>query len=350
MKGVNSMNFTDKSIWQVAAGDGSRDYADIFLKFGVILVGPGSEGNYFDNKETYINQQHWAYRPFIPTIAEQMKQGDFVVLKKPQSNEWEIIAIGEVVSDYIHTETFGDVDGWDLQHCRRIKWKIPEEKTIISGLRRGTLVAINRQDPIVEAQKIWNHGKEIIPEGIPETTEEITVDELIDSIMEQGLPVTSLELIANTIWKLRRIAKWYSWHGSDVGKHEIRTFLIVPLFTSLGWGEQKIKIEWNNIDVSIFDLPYSQKAKPVLLIESKRLWDGLLYAPKQAEQYAKQLPACKIFIVSDGIRYKLYERENNGWKYSAYMNLMSPKKRHPYYKEVKGAVEFFMKIMPSTAI
>ncbi|MEM2111512.1 MAG: hypothetical protein QXX08_06505 [Candidatus Bathyarchaeia archaeon] len=338
------------TIWQVAAGDGSRDYADIFLQFGVILVGPGSEGNYFDNKETYLNQQHWTYRPFIPTIAEQMKQGDLVILKKPHGNEWEIIAVGEVISDYIHTETFGDVDGWDLQHCRKIKWKIPHKKTIISGLRRGTLFAVNRQDPIVEAQNIWNDGREQISEDIPDPTKEITVDELIDSIMEYGLPVTSSELIASTIWKLKRIAKWYSWHGADVGEHEIRTFLIVPLFTSVGWAEQKIKIEWNNIDVSIFDSPYSKKSKPILLIESKRLGDGLLYAPSQAQQYAKQFPECRIFIVSDGIRYKLYERENNDWKYSAYMNLMSPKKKHPYYKDVKGAVDFFLKIMSSRTI
>lgn len=41
------------TIWQVAAGDGSKNYADIFLQFGVILVGPGSEGDYFKNRAIY---------------------------------------------------------------------------------------------------------------------------------------------------------------------------------------------------------------------------------------------------------------------------------------------------------
>jgi len=333
------------TIWQVAAGDGSRDYADIFLLYGVILVGPGSEGSYFDNKEPYIDQNNSSYRPFIPTIANEMKQGDLVILKKPAGTQWEIIAVGEVISDYIHSETFADVDGWDLQHGRKIKWKTPKNKTVINGLRRGTLFAVNNQNAITEANTIWNDGKDIKSEEIPAPIEEITVDALIDSIMEQGLSVANSEHIANTIWKLRRIAKWYSQNGSDVGEHEIRTFLIVPLFTSVGWAEQKIKIEWNNIDVAIFNSPYSANSKPVLLIESKRLWDGLLYAPEQAQQYAQQFPSCNHFVVADGIRYKLYEKKKDQWEYTAYMNLMSPKKKHPYYKDVKGAVDFFIKIM-----
>ena len=30
--------------WQVAAGEGSRDYSDVFLKFGIMLVGGGDPG------------------------------------------------------------------------------------------------------------------------------------------------------------------------------------------------------------------------------------------------------------------------------------------------------------------
>jgi hypothetical protein len=69
------------TIWQVAAGDGSRDYSDVFLKFGVILVGPGSEGDYFANKDTYNNNESGAYRSFIEPFAERVRVGDLVVLK-----------------------------------------------------------------------------------------------------------------------------------------------------------------------------------------------------------------------------------------------------------------------------
>ena len=128
------------TIWQVAAGDGSRDYSDVFLKFGVILVSPGSEGGYFANKDAYNNTASWADRSFIEPFAERVVVGDLVVLKHPSGYQWEIIAVGEVTSEYLHREVFGDIEGWDLQHCRQVLWKIPSNATVISGLTRGTLM------------------------------------------------------------------------------------------------------------------------------------------------------------------------------------------------------------------
>lgn len=337
-------------IWQVAAGDGSRDYADVFLRFGVILVGPGSEGNYFSNKDAYNNLESWAYRPFISPFAEEVAKGDLVVLKRPSGYNWEIIAVGEVVSEYLFKDVFGDVDGWDLQHCRQVEWKTPASQTIISGLRRGTLVGVNHPNAVAGVEQVWSAGNKMTAIPIPDEPEEISVDQLIDSLMVEGLSGQSAELIANTIWRLRRVAKWYSSHGSDVGEHEIRTFLIVPLLTSLGWAEQKVKIEWNNIDVALFDAPYSKHSKPLIIIESKRLWDGLRYAPDQAASYATAYPACDRFIVSDGIRYKLFKRSGDQWQYSAYMNLLAPKRVHPYEPGVDGAVSFFLNVIPKGAI
>ena len=338
------------TIWQVAAGDGSRDYADVFLKFGVILVGPGSEGEYFSNKDAYNNSDSWAYRPFIKTLAEVLAKGDLVVLKRPSSYSWEIIAVGEITSDYLFEDVFSDVDGWDLQHCRKIHWKTPSSQTIISGLRRGTLVRVHNQQAVEEVNEVWLNGQQVISSPIPIEPKEISVDQLIDSLMIEGLPGQHAELITNTIWRLRRIAKWYSAHGSDVGEHEIRTFLIVPLLMSLGWAEQKIKIEWNNIDVALFDTPYSKQSNPLIIIESKRLWDGLRYAPDQAISYAQSYPACDRFIVSDGIRYKLFRREGDQWCYAAYMNLLAPKRTHPYESGIDGAVSFFLSVIPKGAI
>lgn len=338
------------TIWQVAAGDGSRDYADVFLKFGVILVGPGSEGDYYSNKDVYNNPDSWTYRPFIKTIAEELAKGDLVALKRPSGYNWEIVAVGEITSDYIHENVFGDVDGWDLQHCRKIEWKTPISQTVISGLRRGTLARINKKQAIDEVNQVWVGGKHVDSIAIPVEPEEISVDQLIDSLMIEGLPGQNAELIASTIWRLRRVAKWYNSLGSDVGEHEIRTFLIAPLLTSLGWAEQKIKIEWYNIDVALFDTPYSNNSKPLVIIESKRLWDGLRYAPDQAINYAQTYPTCERFIVSDGIRYKLFLREGDSWRYAAYMNLLAPKRTHPYETDVDGAVSFFLALIPKGAI
>jgi len=83
------------NVWQVAAGDGSRDYADIFLKFGVILVGPGSEGNYFENKHIYNDPNHWSYRPFIPHPTCKIfivSDGIRYKLFKKDDNQWNYCA------------------------------------------------------------------------------------------------------------------------------------------------------------------------------------------------------------------------------------------------------------------
>ena len=338
------------SIWQVAAGDGSRDYADVFLKFGVILVGPGSLGNYFEKKNVYTDSESEWYRDFIPTIAENIRIGDLVVLKRPHSLKWEIVAVGEVISDYEYQEVFSDVDGWDLQHCRRVRWKKPKELTIIKGLRRGTLFNVNNDVAIQAIRKIWAEGELLSAQQIPLPESEISVDELIDSLMEYGLPTNTAQDITSTIWKLRRIAQWYHRHGKDVGEHEIRTFLIAPLLTSLGFAEQKLKIEWKNVDIAIFEKVYKPGSEPVVLIESKRLGDGLLYAPDQAKRYAELFPSCCYFVVSDGICYKLYQKVGDEWQFSSYMNLISPKRHHPYEQGVGGAVDFFLGLIPTIKI
>lgn len=333
------------NVWQIAAGDGSRDYSEVFLKFGVILVGPGNYGDYFENKQTY-NQPN--FPSFIPVFSEIIKEDDLIVLKKPYGRQWEILAVGRICSKYLHEEVFSDVDGWDLQHCRKVEWKIPTSQTIVGGLRRGTLSGVNKRDLRNLASKIWNNGQvngEFSP-NLPTPQEEIELDRLIDSLMILGLSANSAELITNTIWKLKRLAKWYNSHGSSVGEHEIRTFLIAPFITALGWAEQKIKIEWNKIDMVIFDQPYSSDAKPKIIIETKRLWDGLLYGPEQARTYAKNYKTCKYLIVTDGIRYKLFELQEKKWNYSAYMNMLSLKERHPYFEHVNGALDFFKRVMP----
>ena len=338
------------TIWQVAAGDGDRDYTDVFLKFGVILIGPSSAGNYFLNGDAYNNPDSRVHSPYIETLAEKLVEGDLVVLKCPSGYKWKIVAVGKIVSTYSFEHVFEDVDGWNIQHCRRVSWRTPISETIISGLRRGTLFRLNKQEAIDEVKQVWSSGEQVASIAIPIEPKEISVDQLVDSLMIEGLPGQNAELIANTIWRLRRVAKWYNSHGSDVGEHEIRTFLIVPLLTSLGWAEQKIKIEWNNIDVALFDTPYSQQSNPLVIIESKRLWDSLRYAPDQAIRYAQSYPTCDQFVVSDGIRYKLFRREGDRWCYTAYMNLLAPKRIHPYESGVDGAASFFLSLIPKGAI
>ena len=334
------------TFWQVAAGDGSRDYSKAFIEYGVILVGPGSEGNYFDNPQVYLDKENNCYRDFTITLSEKMQQGDRVVLKRPKGSSWEVLAIGEVISDYIHSEVFSDVDGWDLQHCRQVKWKVPKSPVEVPGLRRGTLCRVKKASALTNITQYWEEWEYRDALDIPMLPDKLQVDELIDLLIVNGLPIRTAEDISDTLWRIRRIAKWYTGFGRDVGEHEIRTFLIIPLLLSLGWAEQRIKIEWNNIDVSLFSGVYQRKSEPEIIIESKRLGDGLRYAPAQAKGYAERYPFVTKFIVTDGIRYKFYERVNDSWIFTSYINLLELYVNHPYEQDVSGAKDFLLKLLP----
>lgn len=338
------------TIWQVAAGDGTRDYSDIFLRYGVILAGPGSEGNYLENRKIYNDPTDDSFRSFLRPLAEIVRVGDRVVLKRPSGSDWEVVAVGEVTSEYEYHSVFEDVDGWDLQHCRMVAWKVPPKPLKVPGLRRGTLVRVNNASSIAQIEHLWSSGVAVERHPIPAEPATISVEELIDSLIEEGLPANTAETITSTIWRLKRTAKWYSGHGDSVGEHEIRTFLIVPLLTSLGWAEQRIRIEWRKIDITIFDRPYSDSARPLVIIESKRHRDGLRYAPEQARTYSEEYPSCRAFLISDGTRYKLFRRTKDNWIFSAYMNLLSLKRDYPFDKKVEGACGFFVHLLAREAI
>lgn len=172
---------------------------------------------------------------------------------------------------------------------------------------------------------------------------------MIDILINNGLRPKDAEDFTQTINRIRRLVKWYQSKGTNIKEHETRTFLIVPLLLALGWPEQKLKIEWNNIDIAFFEKPYDKANKKsnecIMILESKRLWEGLSYGTHQAENYAKKYQNCKRMIVSDGCRYKLYERNGNSWNYSAYLNILKPKLTHPYVEEVDGASDVFLSLM-----
>jgi predicted Mrr-cat superfamily restriction endonuclease len=48
-----------------------------------------------------------------------MADGDLVVLRVGTA---KVAAVGQVVGNYEWHDGFGDVDGWNLQHVRRVRW------------------------------------------------------------------------------------------------------------------------------------------------------------------------------------------------------------------------------------
>lgn len=333
--------------WQVAAGDGERDYSKVFKKFGVMLVGPGDPGDYFENKDTY-KKYRWGRQ--VKAFAKEARDGDVVVLKRPSKKQWKVLAVGKIKGEYQYLPIFDDVEGWDLQHCREVEWFKPKDnKIVISGLARGTFRRIYNEEAIQKISQVFQRGSKISPEPLPEIASKLSDEDLISHLINNGLRPKDAEDLAQTITRIRRLARWYWDYGANIKEHETRAFLILPLLFALGWSEQRLKIEWKSTDIAFFEKPYNRQNKDakncIMILESKRFWGGLTYAEGQAKKYAKDFPNCRHLIVSDGCCYKLFKRENDEWIYNAYLNILKPRSRHPYEEKKGGAQEVFLSLM-----
>lgn len=330
--------------WQVAAGEGTRDFSNVFLEYGVILIGNGAPGSFAEHPDRYNGHRDLQK---IVTIAEKMKRDDVVVMKKRWGTKGGIVAAGLVTSDYEFLEPFDDVDGWDIRHGRRVNWHKAISPVAVDGLARGTVSRIHKKQVKLQADSLLNDGYEEPVSEIPPRAQGISDEDLVERLIRYGLRPGDAETVIQTIRHVRRLANWYSRHGRDLGEHEIRTFLIVPLLLALGWSEQRIKIEWKQTDIAMFKDVYARNAQPEVILESKRMGTGLHYALNQAQRYARQFPGCSKLVTSTGGRYQLYTKSNDqDWYVSAYLNLLKLKDRHPYLADVGGAPELFMTLMP----
>ena len=343
--------------WQVAAGEGPRDYSEVFLKYGVILMGSGHIGSFLEHPERFRGHKDW--RRKIVTLADRMKCGDVVILKRGQGAKGRIVAAGRVTSEYEWLEPFDDVEGWDLRHGRRVEWFKPDSSTLVDGLARGTISRVYQGRPRELADSLlFDDCKKREAEEIPPPANRISEEHLVGSLIENGLRPADAEAVIRAIWHVRRLARWYADYGWNISEHEARTFLIAPILLALGWSEQRIKIEWNHTDVSLFNEPFRRGAEqgaPRVILESKRMGTGLDHAERQVRRYARDFPCCNMLVTTTGVRYHLYEKKPcESWDasrmkekhLSAVLNLFNLKDRHPFLANVGGAPALFKSLMP----
>lgn len=331
--------------WQVGAGEGDRDYSDVFLRFGVAFGGDASRGPYENDPNYYDDNKYVVY------FKKKMSFGDRIILKKPHRKKWEIVAVGEIKSvDYKYFEVFDDMDGWNVAHGREVRWVVPIKTTLVKGLAQGTVFPAVSQNLIEKAERILQSGKSKSVEKIPEPQKMLTDEEIEKELTNLGCDPSDLRKLIEVLPRLRLLGNWYLENGKDVGDHETRTFLITPLLLALGWSEKQMKVEWKRKDITFFARPYirddNSENPCVMILESKGLEEGLTYARSQAIDYAKSFPHCRKLVVSNGICYKLYELDNYNWKYKSYLNILKPRLKHPYEPQVGGAIELFFNLIP----
>ena len=115
------MDIEKRCVWQVSAGDGKRNYAELCLRNDVIIVGPGREGAWPECEEVLLMDPQWTKlkMAMLRYFAEGIKPGDLIVLRLGTQT---VYGVGEVVERYSWNSLFSNVQGWDLQHTRRVRW------------------------------------------------------------------------------------------------------------------------------------------------------------------------------------------------------------------------------------
>jgi hypothetical protein len=108
--------------------------------------------------------------------------------------------------------------------------------------------------------------------------------------------------------------------GQLPSEDELIIHLVVPLLRALGWPPEHIAVKWRNIDVAVFrSLPRTPETCR-LVIEAKRLGAGVEGALEQAQRYVTALGLKSDAVVTDGIRYRMYDGAR-GFAPLAYANL-----------------------------
>jgi hypothetical protein len=333
-----------KTIWQVAAGDPDRNYAGLCLDWDLVLNGPGDYGVWDANRyaASIGKRQFLIKRRF----CEQMKEGDIIILRVGTQ---QVYGVGEVVGKTLWLDDFGDIDGWDLQHVRRVRWlwrPDKEPKTFaVYSLKLGdtvqTLGQNEKQEPILEWLKSlpipaasYHRELRTLPSSCQhgQWLDNTDMASVGDYLFDQGMAAAYVDHLLDGMGELVRIANWYHRAKISPSEHETVAYLVVPLLRSLGWTPQMMAVEWNYVDVALFaHLPRGNDSLAVT-VEAKPRGSSCLTARSQAETYAIPRNRCRRLIVTDGLRYGVYLRGHDDAFLSspfAYLNLLRMKQSYP---------------------
>jgi hypothetical protein len=309
---ATSMKTSSRAIWQLAGGPASRPYADVFLKYGVGLIGPGDAGPWAAERDDEFEGG------FVRRFASEVQIGDVFLLRTGIST---ICAVGIVASDYLYLSPFDDVNGWDLQHARRVRWcKLPQEHTFstpVFGANPTRCLRTWNDEVMDYADRFLNspptHWQTAaLPELPPEET---PLEDVPTSL--QGLVAAANDLVP-LLWDRQAF-------GEHPSEDELIAHFVVPFLRALGWPPERIAVKWRYIDVAVFRALPRTPENCHLVIEAKRLGAGVEGALEQGKGYVEALGTPRDVVVTDGIRYRMYSCQS-GFEPIAYANLGRLKK------------------------
>jgi hypothetical protein len=281
----------------------------VFLRHGVGLIGPGDAGPWKEGRPDKDFGGSSSVRRFA-TIAQV---GDLVLLRAGNS---VVKAVGLIASDYQYLPQFDDVNGWDLQHARRIRWcPLPQDHDFgqaVFGANPRRFGKVELAEVTDFARRFLNSPpigwqKAALPPLPPE-------EEMLDDIPERLRDVVGL---AHDFCQQP--------FEERVSEDEMIVHLIVPLFRGLGWLPEQIAVKWRFVDVALFPRLPRKPENCRLIVEAKYPEVGAEGALGQARRYARELNVHRDIVVTDGYRYRLYAVEQD-YQPAAYANLLRLKR------------------------
>jgi hypothetical protein len=299
----------ERAVWQVGGGPTQRSYVDQLIEFGVALIGPGDAGEW----NTALSDDDFGGSG-VRRFATEPGLGDIVLLRSGQST---IHAIGLIASEYLYLPQFDDVNGWDLQHARRVRWYrllAPYDfGAAVFGANPRRFGRINVASVIGYANSFTQSPPtdwqtEALP-SVPDPEPELS---------------SSPQSIAEIVALAADLGGSY-WDRERFGDHPCEDEMIahyaVPLLRALGWPPENIAVQWRSIDICVFRALPRVPANIEFIVEAKRLGEGVEGALAQAQGYASALEVACDLVVTDGLRYRLYDGPS-GFQPAAYANLM----------------------------
>ncbi len=353
-------------IWQVSAGDTNRNYVKVCLEWDVMLNGNGDRGPW-PECESRLRADGVTSRKLSDLrrfCGNEVKPGDIVLLRLGTSQVHALGVIPHLDYEYQWLDDFGDVDGWDLQHVRRVNWlwssnvadcAIFDAYTLKLG---DTFQELSSPPPQllkwIEELAVDEHKVlKVLPKScVHEHRLEVLGDRDLPELCS-SLSVTKdrVDEIASTVMDILELRQHYVRNKLVPSESDTVTHFVVPLLMALGWKRQSIALEWHNTDLGLFESGLRKKEDCSMLIEAKRFSLSCLTANRQAQSYVERgLTRCRAFAVTDGIRYGVFGRTAGGSfsvTPSCYMNLNRLVQRYPVLgSECSGFSEVLRVLMP----
>lgn len=307
-----------KRVFKVSAGQRNRDLVSQFVAGSYAAIGPGSTGDWRNGKNHGKSVATADASALNCLVA--MVPGDLVLL----TVGYEAKALGRVVEKYEFTRDGQLYGGWDLYHSIRVKFACLDQLEIrdrdryspwprdlkvrrrLCALGGGSAEHIkwaNELDQLLEQDDFWSTVQ--VPD-LALDDPEIVIDKMDGFSRFSAARQEMIRRAFDDVREVREAIEARGW-SPEPSEHEAVALMVVPVLRAFGWQPTQIALEWNWVDVALFDAEDTGRERPLLLLEAKRPGMGLDWAKGQAGKYAEKHQTDCPVVTTDGFCWTVFK-------------------------------------------